>query len=172
MNIEKHAAICRLALIAALAAATLPAWAQQRDDRGGDRYRSEEAREAYRRGYEEGFSRGYRKGLDEGEQRAPAPPPPVLAPPPPPPGPPPNVPTGPIRVTGAWYGTQEHNCDATEYVARRANGKRTYSFEVSNQICGDPSPTDRKALNVTYYCGRLSRVAIANEHRTIYLDCN
>jgi hypothetical protein len=118
-----------------------------------------EEREAYRRGYEEGFARGYRKGLDEGQQRALPPPPPPVA-------------TGPIRVTGAFYGTSSKNCDATRYVASRANGKRSYSFEVTNDICGDPARGDRKSLEVTYRCGGIDKTASANEHRTLYLDCN
>jgi hypothetical protein len=121
-----------------------------------------EAREAYRqgyeRGYDEGFARGYRKGLEEGRPAAAAPPPPPRA-------------TGPIRVSGAVYGTPAKNCDATRYVARRANGKRSYSFEVSNEMCGDPSRGDRKSLEVTYICGTIAKTASANEHRTIYLDC-
>jgi hypothetical protein len=164
MHTDEHGWLSRVFFVAALMGIAVPAWAQG-DDRG-ERYRSEEAREAYRRGYEEGFARGYRKGQDEGEQRAP-----ILVPPPPP-APPPNVPTGPIRVSGAYYGTSEKNCEATAYTASRANGKRSYSFEVTNKICGDPAPGDRKSLEVTYYCGRLSKTASANEHRTIYLDCN
>lgn len=137
------------------ACAAIPARAQSSDP--GER-------EAYRRGYEEGFARGYRKGLDEGQPRPAPPPPPPAAPPPP-------VPTGPIRVTGAFYGTPSKNCDATRYVSSRANGKRSYSFEVSNNICGDPARGDRKTLEVTYRCGRMDKTASANEHRTIYLDC-
>ena len=143
----------RTVLIAiALAGAAIPARSQSPDP---------EEREAYRRGYEEGFARGYRKGLDEGQQRVE--PPPALPPLP--------VATGPIRVTGAFYGTSSNNCDATRYVASRANGKRTHSFEVTNNICGDPARGDRKSLDVTYRCGRLDKTASANEHRTIYLDC-
>jgi hypothetical protein len=142
------------------ACAAIPAHSQSPDP---------EEREAYRRGYEEGFARGYRKGLEEGPQRpAPAPPPPqvIITPPPP------RVATGPIRVSGAFYGTSSKNCDATRYVASRANGKRSYSFEVSNNICGDPARGDRKSLEVTYRCGHLDKTASANEHRTIFLDCN
>ena len=91
---------------------------------------------------------------------------------PPPAAPLPPRPTGPITISGAYYGTSSKNCDATRYVARRANGKRSYSFEVSNEICGDPAHGDRKSLEVTYVCGNLARTASANEHRTIYLDCN
>jgi hypothetical protein len=147
----------RIVMAALLLGAAAAANAQTRDDD-----RREDARDAYRRGYDEGFERGYRKGLEEGERRARA-----EAPPPPPP---PAV-LGPIRVTGAAYGSPAHKCDATRYVARRANGKMSYSFEVSNEMCGDPSHGDRKELAVTYRCGEVMKTASANEHRNIYLDC-
>lgn len=143
------------ALILAATAATAHA-----QSRGGER-----AEDAYRRGYDEGFERGYQKGLEEAERRARA----AAVPPPPPPPAAPR--TGPIHVTGAFYGTSSRNCDATRYVARRANGKGSHSFEVTNEICGDPAHGDRKSLEVTYRCGEIVKTASANEHRTIYLDC-
>jgi hypothetical protein len=45
------------------------------------------------------------------------------------------------------------------------------SFEVTNEMCGDPSHGDRKELAVTYRCGEAIKTAAANEHRNIYLDC-
>ena len=130
-------------------------------DGDSDRRSPREAyREGYQRGYEDGFEKGYRKAMDEGR----APPPPAAAAPP--------HPTGPITISGAVYGTSSKNCDATRYVARRANGKRTYSFEVTNDMCGDPAHGDRKELDVTYICGAMAKTATANEHRTIYLDCS
>lgn len=166
MKADRRRCFARATLIAGLMLAPGAAFAQ---DSGPDpaEYRGRgEARDAYRRGYESGFERGYRKGLEDGERRAPT----IVAPQPPPQ--PPPVMLGPIRVTGAYYGTSSKNCNATRYVASRANGKRSYSFEVSNNICGDPARGDRKELSVTYYCGGLSKSASANEHRTIYLDCN
>ena len=148
----KNTIILALALLAGMGAAH----AQSRE--------GERAEEAYRRGYDEGFQRGYQKGLEEGGHRAP-----VAAPPPPAP---PRAPlSGPIHVTGAFYGTSSRNCDATRYVARRANGKASYSFEVTNEICGDPAHGDRKSLDVTYRCGEIVKTTSANEHRTLYLDC-
>ena len=142
--------------------------AQRGGDHGydNDEYRgyNQELRDAYRRGYERGYDRGYRSGLESAERRAPPPPPAVIAPPP-------NVPTGPIAVTGAFYGTPEKNCQAGRQVARLANGKRTYSFKVTNEICGDPSPGNRKTLEVTYTCGHLQKTASAREHQTVFLDC-
>jgi hypothetical protein len=160
MNTDGHGLLGVLAAAVMLSATS--AHAQNYDDPPEYRERGEH-REAYRKGYERGFERGYAKGLAEGERRAP-PPPPVAVPPPAP-----RI--GPIRVTGAFYGTSARNCDAKRYVASRANGKGSWSFEVSNNICGDPARGDRKSLEVTYYCGQVMKSASANEHRTIYLDC-
>jgi hypothetical protein len=148
-------------VIAALLA--LPAFGQDTPDEDM-RNRSDEYQDAYRRGYEKGFERGYAKGLNEGERRA------VAAPAPPPPPPPPRL--GPIVVINADYGSQAHRCGATRYVAKRADGKRNFSMEVTNGICGDPSPKDRKTLDVTYRCGDIEKTASAPEHRNISLDCN
>ena len=119
--------------------------------------------EGYRAGFKEGYARGFKEGLAEGEARG-APPPAVA------PGPP--RPTGPITVSNAYYGTSSKNCNATHWLARRVNGKSFASVEVENNICGDPAPGQRKSLEVTYICGTLVKTASANEHRTIYLDCN
>lgn len=132
------------------------------DDNDPPEYRERrDEREAYRRGYERGFERGYEKGMQEG-RRTSAPPPPVVAPP--------RI--GPIRVTGAAYGTSSRSCDATRFVAGRANGKMSFSFEVTNGMCGDPARGDRKELQVTYRCGDIVKTSSANEHRTIYMSCN
>jgi hypothetical protein len=146
-------------VIAALLA--LPAFAQHAPD-DDVRDRSDEYQDAYRKGYEKGFERGYSKGMADGQRHAVADPP---APPPPPQ-------LGPVIVIRADYGSQAHRCEATRYMAKRADGKRNYSMEVSNGICGDPSPKDRKTLDVTYRCGDIEKTASAPEHRNIYLDCN
>ena len=152
----------------ALLVAAAPALGQGRDDDDDPpEYKDRsDYRDAYRRGYERGFERGYQRGLKEGERRAPV----VVAPPPPPP--PVAVPSGPIRVTGAYYGSSSRNCDATRFMKRRADGKRTFSIKVTNEICGDPAHGDRKTLEVTYRCGEVSRTASAREHQTVYLNCN
>ena len=153
------------AALAALLTLAGGAWAQRGGDDGPDddeyRGRSQELRDAYRRGYERGYDRGYRKGLDADRRGPPA----VVAPPP-------NVPTGPIQVTGAFYGSDQRNCQAGRQVARLANGKRSYSFKVTNEVCGDPDPGKRKTLEVTYTCGQLQKTASAREHQTIYFDCS
>ncbi|HXZ48045.1 MAG TPA: hypothetical protein VEG27_03440 [Usitatibacter sp.] len=147
----------RRAWLAAALVAAAGAWPCLADEGDGSRTEAKAAyREGYQRGYDEGFDRGYRKGLEEGRASAIAEPPHA---------------TGPITVSSANYGTSSRRCDATRFVARRANGKRTYSFEVSNDMCGDPSHGDRKALEVAYVCGSIAKTASANEHRTIQLDC-
>ena len=148
-----------LAALAAFAGAPLPVLAQDDDppeyrDRG-------EAREAYRRGYERGFERGYSKGIADGERRG------MNAPPPAPP--PPRI--GPISVTSASYGTMSRSCNATRWVASRSNGRRNFTFEVTNNMCGDPAQGDRKTLTVAYRCGDIGKEASAVEHRTLTLDC-
>jgi len=144
----------------ALSVSAQPNRGRDDDDEQFDR---QDLRDAYRRGYERGYDRGYRKGMAEGDRR----PPPIPAPPPPPATPV----LGPIKVTSAYYGTSAKSCDATRYVARQSNGKRTHSFKVTNEMCGDPSRGDRKELQVTFWCGEVSRSASAREHQNIYLNC-
>ena len=128
----------------------------QRPQRGDD------YDEGYKSGFREGYARGFREGVAEGEQRAASAVPPVPATP---------APTGPITVSNAYYGTDKKSCNATHWLARRVNGKRSASVEVENTICGDPAPGQRKSLEVTYICGSLAKEASAHEHRTLYLDC-
>lgn len=148
--------------IAGLAALlmALPAFA---DDEDPPEYKDRiEARDAYRRGYERGFERGYQRGLEEGENRSASRPPPA----------PPPVALGPIRVTRAEYGNSSRTCNATRFVARGANGKRSHSLKVTNEMCGDPAHGARKTLEVTYYCGQVVKTASAREHQDIYLNCH
>lgn len=121
---------------------------------------SHDYREGYRRGYDDGFASGLRKGNEDASRIAP------VAPPPPPPRA-----TGPITVSSAYYGTPSKSCDATRFLAKRVNGRRTTSLEVTKEMCGDPAKGDRKQLEVTYVCGSIAKTASAYEHRTLYLDC-
>lgn len=146
----------RLALACCLAL-SLPAFAFDGDEPLENR---RDYRDGYRRGYDDGFAAGYRKAIEEGRGRpAPAAPPP------------PARPTGPITVSTAYYGNSSKSCDATRWVARRANGRMSASIDVSNDMCGDPARGDRKQLEVTYVCGTIAKTASAYEHRTVYLDC-
>ncbi len=151
----------RLVIAAILALAVAGAGAADNDDEPPLEYKDRgDYRDAYRRGYERGFERGYQRGLEEGERRAASAPPARPAP------------SGPIRVTGAFYGTAARTCDATRFVKQRADGRRSHSLKVTNEMCGDPAHGDRKTLEVTYRCGpALLKTASAREHQTIYLDC-
>jgi hypothetical protein len=153
------------ALLACAALSAFGAFAQYRTDPDEpSEYRDRrDEREAYRRGYERGYDRGFARGLEEGRRSAP---PAAVAPPPPPP---PVL--GPIKITSAFYGSGSKNCDATRWVARHANGKRTHSFKVTNDMCGDPHHGQRKTLEVTYWCGQVARTASAREHQDVYLSC-
>jgi hypothetical protein len=160
MNADKRRCFSRMLLAGFIVAVGNGAALAQREAPPPGYENSDAYRDGYQRGYDDGYARGYRKALEESRAAAvPASPPPPQA-------------TGPITISGAYYGTPSKNCDATRFVARRANGKRSYSFEVTNEICGDPAHGDRKSLEVTYVCGNLAKNASANEHRTIYLDCN
>lgn len=141
-----------------LAAAALfgaPSFAQRPDRNDYD--------EGFRAGFKEGYSKGYIEGVAEGQRRAG---PPAVAPPPKP------GPDGPIRIQSAFYGTSSKNCNATHWLALRADGRRSHSVEIENKICGDPAPGQRKSMEVTYRCGTFPKAASAFEHRTLYLDCN
>jgi hypothetical protein len=148
----------RLLATAALVALPTAVVAQNRD--------SDDYRDGYRRGYDDGFAAGYRKALEEGA-RAPVPVAPVAPPPTP------HRPAGPINITRAVYGGSSRSCDATDFARRQAQGRMSASFDVSNAMCGDPAPGDRKELEVTYVCGRggAAKTASAREHRSVYLDC-
>lgn len=112
--------------------------------------------DGYREGFRDGYAKGYREGQEAARRPPPPPPPPVL---------------GPITVMNARYGSDKKHCNATRWVARQANGRRTASLEVSNSICGDPDFGARKELEVAYRCGPVERTASQREHRTLYLNC-
>jgi hypothetical protein len=120
------------------------------------------AQESY--DFKQGYSRGFRDGFDEGYRKA------VTE----------QGAAGiaaskgfPIAITSATYGPDSgSSCDARRFVAPRANGRTSASIDVSNQMCGDPSPGKRKSLNITYLCGNVPKTASAYEHRTVYLSCD
>ena len=157
-----------LAILVLLLSSTLASAQRGYDDEPAEYRDRKDQQEAYRKGYERGYDRGFQRGLEEARRGAPAQnvaPPAVIVP-----APAPQL--GPIKVTGAFYGSGKKNCDATRWVGRHANGNRTYSFKVSNDMCGDPDRGQRKTLEVTYWCGAVSRTASAREHQDIYLNCH
>jgi hypothetical protein len=145
-----------------LAAASAAAFAMAAMAQAPNGNNSDDYRDGYRAGYDDGFQRGYEKAIRE----AGAPPPaPVIAP-----GPPPRS-TGPITISRAVYGSSARSCDASRWAARMANGRMSATLDVSNSICGDPAPGDRKSLDVTYVCGTIAKSVTAYEHRSVLLDC-
>ena len=153
MVIQTRLAWTRAAVF--LLCALAPVWAAAQD-RDGQR--------AYREGFDEGFRQGYDRGQREAQAQAGNPPPgAVLVP---------VVPKRGIVVLRAWYGDGERRaCELTGWAARRFNGRKSESVEVTNQICGDPAPGARKELTVEYMCGGETRRESAYEHRKLSLSC-
>lgn len=117
---------------------------------------SYEFKDGYSQGYKDGFDAGYRKGLAESR--------PVEA----------QAKGFPIAITAATYGPEDSNqrCDATRYVRKEANGRRSASVAITNNMCGDPAPGKRKSVEITYLCGAVAKTASAYEHRSAYLSCD
>lgn len=161
MNADKRRWIC--VVVAAVGLASVGGAVAGDGDDVPNMGNSEAFRQGYKAGFDDGFSRGYQKALNERGA------PPMAAPPAPPPPPPRS--TGPINITRAVYGSGNRICDATRWTRSRAQGRQTASLDVTNNICGDPAPGDRKSLEVTYVCGLIAKTASANEHRSVTLDC-
>jgi hypothetical protein len=123
---------------------------------GAEAQDSYDFKQGYSRGFKDGFDDGYRKAMaEQGAATAAA------------------SKGFPISIASAVYGPDSGaSCDARRFVAPRANGRFTASIEVTNQMCGDPSPGKRKSLNINYFCGNVAKTASAYEHRTAYLSCD
>ena len=117
---------------------------------------SSDYKEGYAEGFRDGFEKGRRKAINEQRDESTTESRGQL-----------------ITVTSAIYGPESgSSCDARRFAGSRANGRRSASIEVTNKICGDPSPGDRKSLEITYRCGNFVKTASAYEHRTAYLSCD
>lgn len=117
---------------------------------------SSDYKEGYADGFRDGFEKGRRKAVTEQYSERSAEPRAQL-----------------IAITSAIYGPERgSSCDARRFVEARLNGRRNASIEVTNKMCGDPSPGNRKSLEITYRCGNLVKTASAYEHRTAYLSCD
>jgi hypothetical protein len=104
----------------------------------------------YRRGYEEGFAAGQRAANDNRGGR---------------PG------GGRVHIEEAEYGLHGATCDAREAVRNEAD-RNDGVIHVSNQLCGDPAPRERKRLRVVYRCrDTASARAVATEGETLRLTC-
>jgi len=118
----------------------------------------------YQRGYREGYDQGFQQGYDRAMHENRPPPPAVVVPVEPP--------RRGIYVLRAWYGESERRaCDLTGWAARRFNGRASQSVAVTNQMCGDPAPGERKELVIEYSCGAEPRRASAYEHRSLSISC-
>lgn len=114
--------------------------------------------EGYRRGFEDGFAAGQRAAVQSAAPLAvPATPPPVV--------------NRGIIIVRALYGDGRRRCEYTGPLAGIANGRVRASIDVTNGLCGDPAPGERKSLVVEYTCGGPMKQADAYEHRTLYLSC-
>lgn len=111
----------------------------------------------YSQGYKDGFDAGYNKGMAEAGKAVEA-----------------TSKGFPIAVTAATYGPEgsSERCDATRYVRKAANGQRSVSVPITNNMCGDPAPGKRKSCEITYLCGSVAKTASAYEHRSAYLYCD
>lgn len=136
--------------------------------------------------YEDGYRKGFQDGFSAGQQSVTPPPPaPALAPAPalqPAPvlqqAPVQAAPVAPalspnygITIMRATYGDGRRECNLTGRLAGKMNGRNSASLDVTNQLCGDPAPGERKYLRVDYTCGGAAKQASANEHRTLHLSC-
>lgn len=113
----------------------------------------------FERGYREGYGIGYRDGQSAGRAGQSN-----LV----------NRPSaGPagIVVIRAWYGDEHKYCDLTAWAAKHFNSRTSAEVEVTNQICGDPSPGNRKSLRVEYLCKGQTKTEDAYEHRRLSLHC-
>ncbi len=117
---------------------------------------SSDYKEGYADGFRDGFEKGRRKAVSEQRSDSNS-----------------ESRTQLIAITSAIYGPERgSSCDARRFVESRVNGRRSASIDVTNKICGDPSPGNRKSLEITYRCGNLVKTASAYEHRTAYLSCD
>ncbi len=111
----------------------------------------------YERGYREGYSRGYQdaqKSVNSSLSARPR-----------------ENKTRGLVIIRATYGDYSHSCDLTSWAAGYFNNHTSATADVTNQLCGDPSPGNRKSLKVEYYCNGEQKSASAYEHRQLSLSC-
>ena len=109
----------------------------------------------YRRGYDDGFraaqnggqSGGYQSGDDRGRGQR-------------------------ISILEARYGRGGRVCDARRSVQNIVNQQGETTFEVNNDLCGDPAQNQTKTLYVTFQCGRSNPVRTsADETEGLRIAC-
>ena len=115
-----------------------------------------QAQTDFERGFIEGYGKGYQDGIAAGQPGA------ARSPYTGPPG---------IVVVRAWYGDGNKSCDLTAWAAARFNRRTNSEIDVTNKICGDPAPGQRKTLRVDFLCNGQTKTAEAPEHRRLSLFC-
>lgn len=114
------------------------------------------AQSDFERGYRDGYGKGYQDGLNAAQTGL------VKSHSAGPPG---------IVVIRARYGDDNKSCDLTAWSAKHFNGRTGGDVEVTNKLCGDPSPGNRKSLHVEFLCNGQAKTAEAFEHRRLSLYC-
>ncbi|MFW5837132.1 MAG: hypothetical protein ACOCVM_03935, partial [Desulfovibrionaceae bacterium] len=66
---------------------------------------------------------------------------------------------------------KETFCNAKKALKKLCNGKKTCSFEVSNELCGDPYTGRGKYMLVQYTCGDIRYTVKFDEGKTGSLNC-
>jgi hypothetical protein len=67
--------------------------------------------------------------------------------------------------------TKQTFCDAKKAVKKLCQGKKACTFEVSNDLCGDPYEGRGKYVIVEYTCGDIRYTVKADEGKTASLSC-
>lgn len=82
-------------------------------------------------------------------------------------------PDGPIIIDKAHYEASDGKfCDARDAIQSAIGSRGRYKFYVSNDLCGDPSPQERKHLRVHYSCGNgTSSEVNVSESSMLELKC-
>jgi hypothetical protein len=77
-----------------------------------------------------------------------------------------------IEIDQAEYGVRGAFCDARPAVRQAVGRGSNFSVTASNNLCGDPAPSARKRLTVTYRCGNGGVLrAQADEGDALTLGC-
>lgn len=77
-----------------------------------------------------------------------------------------------IQVTSARYGKSKF-CDATGFAKGQCDGKKACSFQVGNNMCGDPEFGVVKELKYTYKCvGGAAVSSTISEYNVAQMECS
>ena len=77
-----------------------------------------------------------------------------------------------ISILEARYGRGGRVCDARRSVQNIVDQQGETTFEVNNNLCGDPAQNQTKTLSVTFQCGRSNPVRTsADETEGLRIAC-